>query len=270
MEKKIAKLIQNHGKIPHLISLGRPWNSILLFLSTILGGLLMTGLITPPLIATGIVFVLLYTTFNSFEKESRVMRYANFILTAAVFGVLVAACGKTEEQAAPVKIGTEAVSAAQSTENASSAGLAIDSKDDNGWYHNFDQGIAAARKENKPVIVDFYTDWCHWCEVMDEKTFADPGIKKQFADGWITIKVNAEDNKTTGTFKGKVSTYREFTRAFGVKGFPSYAFIDRNGEVVTVMPGYHPKEKFSRMLDYMKNELYTQKIDFQKYVESES
>ena len=31
----------------------------------------------------------------------------------------------------------------------------------------FDEGMAKAKKENKSVLVDFYTDWCHWCKEME-------------------------------------------------------------------------------------------------------
>ena len=144
----------------------------------------------------------------------------------------------------------------------------MDSRDENGWYHDWNQGIATAKNEQKPVLVDFYADWCKWCEVMDEKTFSDPGIKKLFASDWITIKIYTEDKKTKGTFKDSTMSYNQLTRAFRVSGLPSYLFIDKNGEPVTVIPGYIPKEKFSRILDYMKNELYLKKVDFQEYVES--
>jgi len=198
------------------------------------------------------------------------MKYVNFILTVATFGLVITACGKSEQNTGDVRTGSGDVNTAAQTGKARSGQLVVNSRDENGWYHDFNQGMTAAISENKPALIDFYTDWCHWCEVMDEKTFSDPEIKKLFLADWITIKANAEDDKTTGTYKGKTMTYREFARTFGVTGFPSYAFIDSKGELVTVIPGYYPKEKFSRILDYMKKELYTRGVDMQKYMESGS
>ena len=143
-------------------------------------------------------------------------------------------------------------------------------RDENGWYHDWNQGMAAAKKEKKPVLVDFYADWCKWCDVMDEKTFSNPEIQKIFDEDWITIRIDTQDTKTTGTFKDKTMTFRQMAGAFGVTGLPSYVFIDKKSEPVTVIPGYIPKEKFSKILDYMKNELYLDKVDFQEYVESNS
>ena len=54
-------------------------------------------------------------------------------------------------------------------------------------WMKFDEGIAKGSKENKNIIVDFYTDWCHWCKVMDEKTFVSTSITSTPAGGGITI-----------------------------------------------------------------------------------
>ena len=32
------------------------------------------------------------------------------------------------------------------------------------WYSMTD-GFAKAKKENKMIVVDVYTDWCYWCKV---------------------------------------------------------------------------------------------------------
>ena len=191
------------------------------------------------------------------------MKQLNFFLIFFAVFTLVFACGKSDEKAT-----AEQNSEAQVTV---AADLTVDSRDENGWYHDWNQGIAAAKKEQKPVLVDFYTDWCHFCEVMDEKTFSDPGIKKIFASDWITIKINAEDKKTTGTFKDRTISYSQLTRTFGVTGFPSYVFIDKTGEPVTVINGYRETKEFSLILDFFKNEIYKKDEEFQKkYIESKS
>jgi thioredoxin-related protein len=128
---------------------------------------------------------------------------------------------------------------------------------ENGWYTDWNAGMAAADAQHRPVIVDFYTDWCHWCTEMDQKTFSNLEIKKKFADGWIMIKVNAEDDKGTCMFKGVSLTYPELARRFGVTGYPSYAFIDKKGEPVNVLAGYREVPQFTVILDYFQKEIYT-------------
>ncbi|GAI93132.1 unnamed protein product, partial [marine sediment metagenome] len=144
------------------------------------------------------------------------------------------------------------------------------SKDKNGWYHDWDEGIAAAVEEKKPLLVDFYTDWCKWCKVMDEETFSDSEVEKILTSNWVTIKINAEDRNSSGTFKDQTLPYNRLALAFGVNAFPSYLFIDKDGEPVTVVSGYRPKEQFVPVLDYFINELYKKGIYLDKYIESNS
>ncbi|HDY89651.1 MAG TPA: hypothetical protein ENH82_16255 [bacterium] len=66
-------------------------------------------------------------------------------------------------------------------------------------------------------------------------------------------------------------TYRQIVRAFGVSNYPSYAFIDKNGEPVTVITGYRKVKEFSVMLDFFSEEIYKKDEEFQKnYIESKS
>ena len=65
---------------------------------------------------------------------------------------------------------------------------------DNKW-HSFNDGLVKADKESKMILVDFYADWCHWCKVMDEKTFKDENVAKKLQERFVTIKLDAEDAK---------------------------------------------------------------------------
>jgi thioredoxin-related protein len=59
------------------------------------------------------------------------------------------------------------------------------------WY-GFDEGLAKAKKENKFLLVDFYTDWCGWCKKMDSETYANKNIIKLLNKDFVLVKLNPE------------------------------------------------------------------------------
>lgn len=130
----------------------------------------------------------------------------------------------------------------------------------------FNEGLAKAQKESKPMLIDFYTDWCHWCKVMDEKTFSDSKVAAKLSDKFVTVRIDAEDGNSSVQFKGESLTNIELTRAFQVSGFPSLGFLDAKGEPITVIPGYIPPETFINILDYMDQECYKKQISFEDYL----
>ncbi len=134
-------------------------------------------------------------------------------------------------------------------------------------WMKFDEGLAKGAKENKNIIVDFYTDWCHWCKVMDEKTFQNPEIAKKLSEKFITVRLNAESRTEKAHFQGQEFTNAQLTQAFRVTGFPSLGFITPKHEVITVIPGYIPAEQFGYILDYIDQECYKKNVSLQDFIE---
>jgi thioredoxin-related protein len=133
----------------------------------------------------------------------------------------------------------------------------------------FNEGLEKAATENKNMIVDFYTDWCHWCKVMDEKTFGNDSVAKKLSDRFVTVRLNAENPDESATFKGRTLNNIELTRAFGVTGFPSIAFISPEHEVITVMPGYIQAEQFGYILDYVDQKCWEKKMSLEEFIKKQ-
>jgi len=133
-------------------------------------------------------------------------------------------------------------------------------------WMKFDEGIAKGTKEKKNMIIDFYTDWCHWCKVMDEKTFQNPKIAKKLAENFVTIRLNAESRTETAHFQGHEFTNAQLTQAFRVTGFPSLGFLTPQAEVITVIPGYIPADQFGYLLDYIYQECYKKNVSLQDFI----
>ncbi|MCK5726125.1 MAG: protein-disulfide reductase DsbD [Thiotrichaceae bacterium] len=56
------------------------------------------------------------------------------------------------------------------------------------------EALASAKAQNRPVILDFYADWCSYCKVMEHKTFTDKGVFDAFKNTlFLQTDITAND-----------------------------------------------------------------------------
>ncbi len=146
-----------------------------------------------------------------------------------------------------------------------STAFSSDGKNDKIEWFGFTEALEKGKAEKKIIVVDFYTDWCSWCKVMDEKTYGNKEIIKFAAEKVVMSKVNAETSEK-GAYRGKEYTHRQLTQGFGITGFPATVFLNENGDFITKVPGYIPPEKFMPMLEYIDGEHY-KTTPYDKFVE---
>ena len=87
-----------------------------------------------------------------------------------------------------------------------------------GWYASLSDGLAAAEREQKPVLIDMWATWCKNCLYMDQTTLADPAVKSALS-GYIKIKYQAEQLDEEPA--------RGVAERFKAIGLPTYAIIRR-------------------------------------------
>lgn len=137
------------------------------------------------------------------------------------------------------------------------------------WY-GFNEGLQKAQTEKKCMVIDFYTSWCVWCKTMDEKTFSEKKVSAFLKEKYICIRINAEDKNEKIEFQDKTFTPVEFTAAFGITGFPSLAFLDKEQKPITIIPGFVPADAFLKILEYMNLEYYKKQIKLDDYIKQET
>lgn len=81
--------------------------------------------------------------------------------------------------------------------------------------------LARAKAENKLVFIDCYAVWCGPCKFMDANIFPDEAVGKYHNTHFINLKYDMEQ-----PYGIKVK------QKYEVKGYPSYLYLNGDGEVV--------------------------------------
>jgi len=80
--------------------------------------------------------------------------------------------------------------------------------------------IQHAASLGKPVMLDFYADWCISCKELEAKTFSDSGVLA-LLDKFVVLQADVTENDASD---------QELLKSFGLFGPPSILFFSRDGE----------------------------------------
>lgn len=118
-------------------------------------------------------------------------------------------------------------------------------------WSELDPALAEAKRADKPLLVDVYTDWCGWCKRMDKTTYGNPEVRDYVARSFVTARVNAEDDRRRASYLGESRTYRQFADGFRISGYPTTVFLTPDGQLISVLPGYVKPATFLTVLRYV-------------------
>ncbi len=134
----------------------------------------------------------------------------------ALATVLLAACanaGPTAEVAPPVHEGLAEVQ----------------------WAEWDQATFERAQAEKRIILINVVAEWCHWCHVMEETTYADPEVARLLRDHFVTIRVDSDARPDVS------ERYRAW-------GWPATAVLTPDARPVTELRGYKNPETFAEFL----------------------
>ncbi len=95
---------------------------------------------------------------------------------------------------------------------------------------DFQSLLDSSAQSHKPIMIEFYTDWCTWCKVLQDSTFPD-GYVQKFLQNFELGKINAEVDTNVA-------------KRYGVRSYPTVLLLKSNGDEIDREIGYAPPEEF--------------------------
>jgi tetratricopeptide (TPR) repeat protein len=100
------------------------------------------------------------------------------------------------------------------------------------WQTSILKAMEIAKKENKPIFVELYADWCNYCKELEAIAFPDPKVQVEI-NRFIPVRLNGEE-------------YPNLMDRYEVQGFPTLLFLDPYANFISRLSGLPTKEMIVR------------------------
>lgn len=91
------------------------------------------------------------------------------------------------------------------------------------WLTSYDKALAKAKESNKPVMIDFYADWCTACHYLDKNIYTASGVIQE-SKKFVNLKIDT-DKQT------------DIAAQYKVYALPTIIFLNGDGKVLWRLEG---------------------------------
>src|SRR5689334_10361480 len=103
------------------------------------------------------------------------------------------------------------------------------------WLRSDNDAFVQARSQHRFVVLYLEAVWCHWCHVMDEKTYGDAGVRAEIGTHYVPLRIDQDLRPDLS------NRYRDY-------GWPATVIFAADGTEIAKRQGFVEPERFLRLL----------------------
>lgn len=102
------------------------------------------------------------------------------------------------------------------------------------WFTSLREGQEQARLLSRPMLVDFYAEWCGPCKMLDKETWPNPAVIAA-AQRFVCVKVDVDADQQNAT-------------AYHVRAVPTVVVATVDGKILARSTGFADARTMERFL----------------------
>ena len=98
---------------------------------------------------------------------------------------------------------------------------------------SFMEVAESARAQGIPILVEFSTPWCRYCDALEQQVLKPLILSEQYHKRIIIKKLEINTYSSITGFDGKRYRSDEISRSYGVDLYPTLVFFDARGREIS-------------------------------------
>ena len=98
---------------------------------------------------------------------------------------------------------------------------------------SFDEVAESARAQGVPILIEFSTPWCRYCDALEQQVLKPLILSEQYHKRIIIKKLEVNTYSSITGFDGKRYRSDQISRSYGVDLYPTLVFFDARGREIS-------------------------------------
>lgn len=129
-----------------------------------------------------------------------------------------------------------------------------------------DKALELASQTDKKILLDVYASWCPYCQRMHGTVYPSDEVQQAIDDYFYLVKIDIEGENVI-SYLGEEMTEAEFAQALRNESVPTTYFLNGEGSIIGVQPGFLEIDVFSKLLNFVGSDAFLNQ-SFNEYSQS--